>query len=72
MLGEAEQESLHLRLRPRKLLVLLTPPVPGHAPRLVYRQYRVHEQHQQAAPGVEEFAPQPAEIGTSRLSRYAC
>src|SRR5919106_5137715 len=46
---EAEQESLHLRLRQRTLLVLLTPPVPGHAPRLVYRQRRRREQHQQAA-----------------------
>ena len=46
---EAEQESLRLRLRHLTLLVLLTPPVPGHAPRLVHRQRRGHEQHQQAA-----------------------
>ena len=34
---EAEEESLHLRLRKRTLLVLLTLPVPGHALRLVHR-----------------------------------
>jgi hypothetical protein len=46
---EAEQESLYLRLRRLTLLVLLTPPVPDHAPRLVHRQHYGHEQHQQAA-----------------------
>ena len=37
------------------LLVLLTQPIPSHAPWLVYREYRYHKQHQQAAPGVKEF-----------------
>jgi hypothetical protein len=46
-------ESLHLRLRQRTLLVLLTRPVPRHAPRLVHRQRHGHEQHQQAASGVD-------------------
>jgi hypothetical protein len=64
--------TMHLRLRHRTLLVLLTPPVRGHAPRLVHRQRRGHEQHQQAATGVDEFAPQPEDIGTVRLCRYAC
>jgi hypothetical protein len=50
---EAEQESLHLRLRQRTLLMLLAPPVPGHALWLVHGQSRGHEQHQQAASGVE-------------------
>ena len=31
-------ESLHLRLRHLTPLVLLTPPVRGHAPRLAHRQ----------------------------------
>ena len=47
--------------------MLLTPPVRGHAPRLVHRQHRGHEQHHQADPGVEEFAPQPVEIGIPPL-----
>ncbi|MQA16240.1 MAG: hypothetical protein GEV09_19455 [Pseudonocardiaceae bacterium] len=56
---EAEQESLHLRHEHRTLLVLLTllillaPPVPSHAERLVHRQDRGHEQHQQGDTGVE-------------------
>ena len=65
----------HVSLRHLALLVLLTPPVPGHAPRLVHRQRRGHEQHQQAARGVDhELNPQPAEIGTGqcRLCRHAC
>ena len=73
---EAEQESLHLRLRHRTLLVLLTPPVPGHAPRLVHRQRRGDEQQQKGGTGVEHggWAPQHAEIvtGQCRLCRYAC
>jgi hypothetical protein len=38
--------------RRRTLLVLLPPPVPGHAPRLVHRQRRGHEQEQQGTTGV--------------------
>jgi hypothetical protein len=34
------------------LLRLLTPPVPGHAPRLVHVQHQDHEQHHCAANGV--------------------
>jgi len=79
----AEPESLHLRLRHRKLLVLLatlllllTPPVRGQARRLVHIQHLDHEQQQQADTGMEEFASQPAaqpaDIGAFSLSRYGC
>jgi hypothetical protein len=51
------QKSLHLRLRLLSLLLLFTPPVPGHALRLVHRQCHDHEQHQQADPGVKELTP---------------
>ena len=37
-------ESLHLRLRHLTPLALLTPPVRGHAPRLVHRQRRPPQQ----------------------------
>ena len=62
--GYASEQSVHLRLQHRPLLVLLTTPVPGHASRLVHRQRRGHEQHQQGGTGVgHELDPQPAEIG---------
>ena len=48
---ETEQESLHLRLRHLTLLVLLTPPVRGHALRLVHRQHCEHDQHYQSSTG---------------------
>lgn len=52
--------------------MLLTPPVRGPAPRLVHIQHLDHEQHQQAANGVEQVYLQREEIGTVRLCRYAC
>src|SRR5919107_3022785 len=52
------------------LLLLLTPPVPGHAPRLVHIQDLDHEQHHKAKPGMEEVAPKPVETGTFRLLGY--
>ncbi len=49
------------------LLMLLTPPVRGHAHRLVHIHHLDHEQHQQSDTGMEEFAsqpaPQPVDIG---------
>jgi hypothetical protein len=65
-------EAVHLRLRHLLLLVVLTPPVGGHAPRLVHIERRDHEQHQQASTGVEEIASKPAELGAVRLSRHLC
>src|ERR687898_1701373 len=52
------------------LLLLLTPPVRGHAPRLVHIQDLDHEQHHKAEPGMEEDAPKPVETGTFRLLGY--
>lgn len=49
--GFGVRKSLDLRLRRRTLLALPTPPVPGHAPRLIHRQRREHEQHQQGGAG---------------------
>jgi len=49
-----EQELPHLRLRYRTLLVLPTPPVPGHATRLVHRQRGGRQQRQQGGCGVED------------------
>src|SRR5215207_2395952 len=71
---EAEQQSLQLRLRHRTPLVLLTPPVPGHAPRLVHVQHHDHEQNHRAANGVDQCAPQHAEIvtGRCRIRCYVC
>lgn len=34
--------------------VLLSPPIPGHAGRLVHGEYHGHEQYQQAARGVND------------------
>jgi hypothetical protein len=48
----AEQEKLNLRLRLLTPPALLTPPVRGHASRLVHRQRRGDEQHQQRGAGV--------------------
>jgi hypothetical protein len=53
-----------------QLLLLLTPPVRGHAPRLVHIQDLDHEQHHKAEPGMEEVAPKPVETGTFRLLGY--
>jgi len=53
-LVEAVQESLHLPLRHCTLLVLLTPPVPGHAFRLVDRKHGCYEQYQEGGTGVEQ------------------
>jgi hypothetical protein len=39
-------------LRPRTLLVLLTPPLRRHAPRLVHIQHLDYEQHQQGGAGL--------------------
>ena len=40
---KAAQLILHLRLRHFTLLLLLTPPVPGNAPRLVHIEHQDHE-----------------------------
>ncbi|MGH2689244.1 MAG: RHS repeat-associated core domain-containing protein, partial [Actinomycetota bacterium] len=46
--------DLHAPLRPvLPLFVLLTPPVSGHAPRLVHIQHQDYEQHHRAANGVD-------------------
>jgi Major intrinsic protein len=64
---EAGQQSPHLLLRDRTLLVLLTPAVTGQAPRLVHRQRRIHEQYQQAGTGGDhELDPRPAQISTGQ------
>jgi hypothetical protein len=49
-------------------LVLLSPTIRREAPRLVHRQNRGHEQHQQGDTGVEQrgWAPQLADIGPGR------
>src|SRR5215211_8011593 len=54
--------------------VLLTPPVPGHATRLVHIQHQDHEQHHCAANRVDQCVPQCAEIviGCSRICCYVC
>src|SRR5262249_36165885 len=73
---EPMSTSLYLRLRHHTLLVLLTPPIPRHTPRLVHVQHLNHQQYQQADTGMKEFArqgaPQRADISTFRFSRDAC
>src|SRR5258708_6224321 len=52
-------------LRRRTFLAVLAPPVRGQAPRLVHRERRWYEQHQQATSGVDhELDPHRAEIGS--------
>ena len=44
---------------------MLSPPIPGHARRLVHGEYHGHEQYQQAARGVnDELHPHRAKIGS--------
>lgn len=43
--SNAKPDSLNLRMRPRALLMLLAPSVPGHARWLVHIQGLDHEQH---------------------------
>jgi hypothetical protein len=52
-------------------LLLLTPPIPGHAPRLVHIEHQDREQHHRAANGVDQCAPERAEIVTGRC-RTCC
>ena len=56
------------------LLMLLTPPVRGQASRLVHIQPHVHEQYHRAANGVDQGAPQRAEIVAGRcwICRDTC
>jgi hypothetical protein len=59
---------LLLPLHRRTPLVLFSPPVRREAPRLVHRQNRGYQQHQQGDTGVEQrgWAPQLADIGPGR------
>jgi len=53
--------------RHRTLLVLLTPPVPGHTPWLVHRQRRGHEQQQQGDAGVKQRSGAAAVITGAKV-----
>src|SRR6266851_4514332 len=61
--------------RHRTLLLLLTPSVPGHAPRLVVREYSEYEQHHQGGNGGDDqLELLTLEIGTEHgcLCRSSC
>jgi hypothetical protein len=64
--------TLYLWLRQRTLLLLLTPSIWSHAPRLVDIERRDHEQHEQADTRMEQIPSKPAEVDAIRRSRYLC
>jgi hypothetical protein len=54
------------------MLLLITPPVLGHAPRFVHIKYQDHEQHHCAANGVDECISHLPPSGRLQVARDNC